>query len=99
MPRADPSISGLVTLKSRARGWSGSGRGGSRATTYDFSYREPSHAPEIYIRCADSDNGDAMISKRMRKFGEVMESVGIGWLLAEFKEMLRRLETAVDEVC
>lgn len=40
-----------------------------------------------------------MFTKRMRKFGELMESVGIGWFLAEFKEMLRRLETPVDEVC
>ncbi|KAF5871783.1 uncharacterized protein Bfra_008807 [Botrytis fragariae] len=69
----------------------------SRRKLYDFQLRELDIEPDIYERCPDSDNGEAMI-KRVKEFGIVRESIGMRRLLREFGERVRRGEIPVDEL-
>ncbi|TGO41023.1 hypothetical protein BOTNAR_3974g00010 [Botryotinia narcissicola] len=70
----------------------------SRRELYDFEIRELDAPPQIRERCPDSDNGEAMVTKRVKEFGVVRESVGMRRLLREFGERVRRQEIPVDEL-
>ncbi|TGO31474.1 hypothetical protein BHYA_0688g00020 [Botrytis hyacinthi] len=70
----------------------------SQRELYDFELRELDSPPEIWERCPDSDDGEARVTKRVKEFGVVRESIGMRRLLREFGERVRRQEIPVDEV-
>ncbi|TGO30647.1 hypothetical protein BPAE_0004g01050 [Botrytis paeoniae] len=84
-------------LESRLSSSSNSISKASRRELYDFQLRELDIEPKIYERCPDSDNGEAM-TKRVKEFGIVRESIGMRRLLKEFGERVRRGEIPVDEL-
>ncbi|TGO58873.1 hypothetical protein BCON_0050g00040 [Botryotinia convoluta] len=85
-------------LESRLSSNSNSISKASRRELYDFQLRELRSAPQIYERCPDSDNGEAMVTRRVKEFGIVEGSVGMRRLLKEFGERVRRGEIPVDEL-
>ncbi|KAF7902730.1 hypothetical protein EAF00_002633 [Botryotinia globosa] len=70
----------------------------SRRELYDFEIRELDAPPQIWERCPDTDNGEAMVTKRVKEFGVVRESIGMRRLGREFGEGVRRQEILVDEL-
>jgi len=66
---------------------------------YEFSYEELGHAPDIYVTCAASNTGEAKVTKKVKTFGVVKESIGMRNLLREFGDIVRKSAIPIDEVC